>query len=370
MKVWICLYLYVLCFAMPYACIAKIVVAGATGYIGRNVVRVLCRAGVPTIALVRDVEGISDYTRTFLEGAELVVANPIDLSSMLDIYAKHKPEASICCLASRNGLPRDSWVVDYEASRNVFLAQCSTRRPNEKPHFVLLSAFCCGKPSLQFQYAKLKLENEIVTSGQCSYSIVRPTAYFKSLDGQIENLRKGYPLLYFGDGKCAANAISEVELAEFLAQCSLKPQAMKMLNQIRNLGGPDNPPISKRDQIQMMFDIFDIPEDKQRSFSLPVGILDGLIKAFGGLQTTSSRLGMSRLEDTFENAVEIVKIIRYYAVEPMVAIEKDEIYGQKKLKDHFLSIAARGGKLEEIDKMTTTTGVLELIAKNEYTNTK
>ena len=61
--------------------------------------------------------------------------------------------------------------------------------------FVLLSAFCCGKPVLQFQFAKLKLEEDIKNrcklSENMTHSIVRPTAYFKSLDGQIESAKKG-----------------------------------------------------------------------------------------------------------------------------------------------------------------------------------
>ena len=64
-----------------------------------------------------------------------------------------------------------------------------------KNQFVLLSAFCCGKPILQFQFAKLKLEEEIRkisdVTDNLSHSIVRPTAYFKSLDGQIESAKKG-----------------------------------------------------------------------------------------------------------------------------------------------------------------------------------
>ena len=64
----------------------------------------------------------------------------------------------------------------------------------QKSQFVLLSAFCCGKPVLQFQFAKIKLEDEIrkVTDETgITHSIVRPTAYFKSLDGQIESAKKG-----------------------------------------------------------------------------------------------------------------------------------------------------------------------------------
>ena len=36
------------------------------------------------------------------------------------------------------------------------------------------------------------------------------------------------------------------------------------------------------------------------------------------------------------------------------------------LSEHFRRIADRGGELEEIDLMTTTTGVLKLLTKNEY----
>ena len=65
----------------------------------------------------------------------------------------------------------------------------------QKSQFVLLSAFCCGKPVLQFQFAKIKLEEEIrKVSGSVegvTHSIVRPTAYFKSLDGQIESAKRG-----------------------------------------------------------------------------------------------------------------------------------------------------------------------------------
>ena len=63
----------------------------------------------------------------------------------------------------------------------------------QSSQFVLLSAFCCGKPVLQFQFAKIKLEEEIrkvsVGTEGLTHSIVRPTAYFKSLDGQIESAK-------------------------------------------------------------------------------------------------------------------------------------------------------------------------------------
>lgn len=44
----------------------------------------------------------------------------------------------------------------------------------------------------------------------------------------------------------------------------------------------------------------------------------------------------------------------------------DSIQGSMRLRDHFIRIANQGGELEEIDKMTTTTGILDAFTKNEY----
>lgn len=49
-----------------------------------------------------------------------------------------------------------------------------------------------------------------------------------------------------------------------------------------------------------------------------------------------------------------------------MAIGPGEVQGVSRLRDHFRRIADRGGQLEEVDKMTTTTGVLELFTKNQY----
>ena len=58
---------------------------------------------------------------------------------------------------------------------------------------MLLSAICVQKPLLEFQKAKLELEAELVRAAAArenpvSYSIVRPTAFFKSLAGQFVKL--------------------------------------------------------------------------------------------------------------------------------------------------------------------------------------
>lgn len=136
--------------------------------------------------------------------------NSIVIYSTLD-YILHNLTVSHCVhhFVSHSGLNRESWAVDYGGGLNMLQSLELTLKQNElngtkhngqktkkqKSQFVLLSAFCCGKPVLQFQFAKIKLEEEIrkvsgITEG-LTHSIVRPTAYFKSLDGQIESAKRG-----------------------------------------------------------------------------------------------------------------------------------------------------------------------------------
>ncbi len=70
-------------------------------------------------------------------------------------------------------------------------------------HFVLLSAICAQKPVLAFQKAKLAFEAHLLEQG-LTYSIVRPTAFFKSLSGQVARVKQGGPFLVFGDGRLTA----------------------------------------------------------------------------------------------------------------------------------------------------------------------
>ena len=79
------------------------------------------------------------------------------------------------------GAQKDSWAIDYQATANVLQAA----RKAGAAHFVLLSAICVQRPLLEFQRAKLRFEAELQAAGDITYSIVRPTAFFKSLAGQV-----------------------------------------------------------------------------------------------------------------------------------------------------------------------------------------
>ena len=117
----------------------------------------------------------------------------------------------------------------------------------------MLSAFCVKNPLLQFQRAKLKFEADLQNQDNMSYSIVRPTAYFKSLSLQLEKIRSGSPFVMFGDGEVTrCNPIAESDLATYMVDCIVDKSRE---NRILNLGGPDDPITNKR-QGQVSFFFF------------------------------------------------------------------------------------------------------------------
>ena len=117
-------------------------------------------------------------------------------------------------------------------------------KANDARHFVLLSAFCVKNPWLQFQQAKLKFEAALQDQDKMTYSIVRPTAFFKSVSGQLEVIQQGAPFVMFGDGEVTrCNPIAEADLATYLIDC-IKDKSRE--NKIINLGGPDEPLTMKK----------------------------------------------------------------------------------------------------------------------------
>jgi divinyl chlorophyllide a 8-vinyl-reductase len=171
------------------------------------------------------------------------VTDPISL--IRDGFCNEKFDALVSCIASRQGAPKDAWAVDYQANAHALEAA----KTAGVGHFVLLSAICVQKPRLAFQNAKLAFERELIKSG-VPFSIVRPTAFFKSLSGQVERVKSGRSYLVFGDGRqTACKPISDTDLANFLAACLSDPA---LRNRVLPIGGP-GPAITPREQGEMLF---------------------------------------------------------------------------------------------------------------------
>ncbi|MEE4383377.1 MAG: NAD(P)H-binding protein, partial [Pseudomonadales bacterium] len=169
----------------------RVLLAGATGYIGRFVARELVRRGHEVLAVVRPTrERDPEALRTDLPGCTLRLAPVTDRAALAAALEGERIDAVVSCIATRSGEPRDAWRVEHEANGHLL----AVARDAGARRFVLLSAICVQRPTLAFQHAKLAFEAELQASG-LGWSIVRPTAFFKSLAGQVERVRAGKPFL-------------------------------------------------------------------------------------------------------------------------------------------------------------------------------
>ncbi|KAJ1452069.1 hypothetical protein M885DRAFT_528110 [Pelagophyceae sp. CCMP2097] len=324
----------------------RVAVVGASGYIGRNVVRECVRRGFATTAVVRSEARLTAETRAPLEGAAVVDAECGDQAAIEGLFKKEKIDVVICCLASRSGTESDSMAVDYQASVNALEAA----RAAGARHFVLLSALCVRKPTLAFQKAKLKTEAALAAQTDVTYSVVRPTAFFKSLSGQVEILKGGGPFVYFdlGGGRSAkCNPISEADLAAAIVDCVCDPSRNSASGDpIWNLGGPESG-ISMEAQGELIADALAETSGSERKapwlLPVPISLFDVII---GGIDAVAKLTGSAKIAD----AAELGRIGKYYAVEDMLTTNPSEQYGKTKLLEHYKRIAVEG---QEYDPYTT-----------------
>ncbi len=275
----------------------RVLMLGATGTIGRATVRALTSRGHEVVCLVRRPGGTA--IRAGVSERVVDLADPPSLAR--DGIRGETFDVLMSCLASRTGLPDDAWAIDYRAQVNALHAS----RAAGVTQAVLLSAICVQKPVLAFQHAKLAFEKVLVTSG-LAYTIVRPTAFFKSLSGQIDRVRRGKPFLVFGDGTLTAcKPIGDDDLGDYLADCLGRHERR---NRILPIGGPGEA-ITPRAQGERLFALLG---REPRFTHVPVRLLDGIVTvlATGG-----------RWVPALAAKAELARIGRYYATESMLVLD-------------------------------------------------
>jgi len=300
-----------------------ILLAGSTGTIGRAVAAALVARGDDVLCPLRPGSapprpGTTPLPCRLTEAGSLTAAldgRPVD--------------AVISCMATRGGAPADAWAVEYHAQRTLL---AETARAGAR-HFVLLSAICVQRPMLAFQHAKLAFERDLVQSG-LEWSIVRPTAFFKSLSGQVARVQAGKPFLVFGDGRqTACKPISDRDLAAFIVTCLSDPERR---NRILPIGGP-GPAITPLDQATGLFEMLG---RAPRIRHVPVAMMDVLAAGLGVLGHVSPRL---------RDRAEFARTGRYYATQSMLVWDAGKRrydadatpeFGTDTLWDHYADLIA------------------------------
>jgi len=279
----------------------KILIAGASGYLGQHLVREAKRQGCWVRALARNEKKLAH-----LENAidDLFVGEVTQSDSVLSVCE------GIDFVISSVGITRqkDGFTymdVDYQGNRNLL----DSALKHGVSKFIYVSVFGADRMwELKIIQAKEKFVRELTESG-LDYTIVRPTGFFSDMLEFLEMARKGKVNL-FGDGEYRINPIHGQDIAEVCMTTLARSESEV------EVGGPET--FSHKRIAEMAFEVLGKPA---RIACMPLW-MKSLVLVLMRLFTSSKTYG----------PVEFI----------WTALSTDAVapaYGKERLKDFFTAHA-------------------------------
>jgi len=210
-------------------------VTGATGGIGRRVVRLLREQGTPVRAFVRLS---SRYGELEHRGAELLIG---DLQYEKDIQ---KAVHGVQYIVSAHGSNGDALALDYRANIELI----DQAKAAGVQHFVFISVLGAdrGYEDAPVFKAKRAVEQYLQASG-LNYTILRPAGLASNLLPLAEQFQRTGIYLLIGDPKNRTSIVSTDDLARIAVDSVSIAGAQ---NQVLAVGGPE---ILQRQDIPRIF---------------------------------------------------------------------------------------------------------------------
>jgi uncharacterized protein YbjT (DUF2867 family) len=250
-------------------------VTGATGQIGRRVVRLLRERELPVRAFVRLTSG---YGELESRGAEIFIG---DLEQDKDIQKACK---GVHYIISTHGSGGKAQALDYRANIELI----DQAKEQGVRHFVFISVLGAdrGYEDAPVFKAKRAVEKYLQASG-LNYTILRPAGFASNLIPLAEQFQQTGIYLLNGDPKNRTSIVSTDDLVQ-IAVDSVNIAAAN--HQIFPVGGPD---VLKREDIPRIFGrIFN---KEPIIINPPLLVFDGIRNAVGLINPdTKKSLGTLR----------------------------------------------------------------------------
>lgn len=201
----------------------KILLAGATGYLGRYIAAELHNQAYPTKIVVRNENKIP-LKKEYFETMVAEVTDPAQLRGMMNDV-----EVVISSVGITRQKDRLTYMdVDYQANHNLLK---EAEKAGVKK-FIYVSALNADKLThLKMCKAKERFV-EALKNSELDYCIIRPNGFFSDMAEFMKMAQKGKVEL-FGDGKYKMNPIHGEDLA---AVCV---NAIKSSERTIEVGGPE-----------------------------------------------------------------------------------------------------------------------------------
>lgn len=255
-------------------------VTGATGGVGRRIVRLLRERDLPVRAFVRLT---SRYGELENRGAEIFIG---DLRQDRDIQ---KACQGVQYIISTHGSGGDAQALDYRANIELI----DRAKENGVQHFVFISVLGAdrGYEDAPVFKAKRAVEKYLQASG-LNYTILRPAGLASNLIPLAEQFRQTGIYLLNGDSQNRTSIVSTDDLAQIAVDSVSVADAR---NQIFPVGGPD---VLKREDIPRIFGrIFN---QEPIVINPPLFVFDGL-RSVVGVVNPQARKGFGTLRTLLAN---------------------------------------------------------------------
>jgi uncharacterized protein YbjT (DUF2867 family) len=278
----------------------RVLVAGASGRLGREILAELRRLGRPARALVRDA---SRLDAADAQGVELFVADARQPNTVTGACDGATVVISALGASLRLGRTRDGATfreVDFLANLNLLAEALRARVPK----FVYVSL--CGAESLRGRaYAD---EHERFVRGLresgIDYAVVRPTGFFYVFAELLRMARRGLGVVV-GDGRARTNPVHERDVARACAEAAASNERELPV------GGPEV--FTRREIAELAFEVLgkrprivSVPAGLMRAMALPARPLDRRLYdlldfgvAAGTVDLLAPRYGTRTLRDYF-----------------------------------------------------------------------
>ncbi len=220
----------------------RVLVAGATGYLGSYITRELVARGVKTRILV------SDKKRIILKDENLNIreGDPSQIESLAGILKDVDTVISTVALIPVKGNKQTYMDVDFQANVNLL----EEAKKNGVKKFIYVSTFGADKlRNVKMCAAREKFVDYLKDSG-LEYLVVRPTAFFPEMENYL-TMAVGGRVFIYGNGERRSNPIDGKDLAKVIVD-----SADEDIQEVE-AGGPDI--LTQNEMAEMAFRTFGKP---------------------------------------------------------------------------------------------------------------
>lgn len=293
----------------------KVMVAGATGYIGGGVLQVLHQQGFRVRALCRDPKRLKhpEWCDEIFVGQATQPDTLQGLCTGIDVV--------FSSIGTRSFQRKPTlWEVDYQGNLNILEAA----KAAGVKQFIFVSVI--HGPEMArlspIAAAREKVVAAIQQSGM-DYTIFAPTGFFNDMAEFLMAAQRKGTLYLFGDGSGTINPLSALDLGDEVVRVIQEPQ---LRNQVRSIGGCET--FTHRQIAELAFQVVGKTPRIKTIPARAVSLLALLLYPFN------------------YNAYALFKFFEFIARTPDVT---GEAIGRRQLKDFFQHLA-QGMTLVEVDR--------------------